>query len=108
MTDIDLHVLEPDGEEAFYGNRRTASGGFVSEDVTRGYGPEEYLRKDADSGIYRILTNYFASHQTSLTGATTVTACVYTDWGTKEEKFRLLTFRLERPEKKLLIGEVKM
>jgi hypothetical protein len=108
MTDIDLHVLEPDGEEAFYGNRRTASGGFVSEDVTRGYGPEEYLRKDAGSGIYRILTNYFASHQTSLTGATTVTACVYTDWGTKEEKFRLLTFRLERPEKKLLIGEVKM
>ena len=37
-TDIDLHVLEPNGEEAFYGHRRTSEGGFVSEDVTTGYG----------------------------------------------------------------------
>ena len=71
-TDIDLHVLEPDGEEAFYGHRRTSSGGFVSEDVTTGYGPEEYMRKEG-LGTFKILSNYFASHQTALTGATTVT-----------------------------------
>ncbi len=107
-TDIDLHVLEPNGEEAFYGNRRTAEGGFVSEDVTTGYGPEEYLRKDADRGVYKILTNYYASHQTSLTGAVTVMACVYTDWGTANEKFQLITFRLDKPKDKLLIGKVEL
>lgn len=107
-TDIDLHVLEPNGEEAFYGNRRTAEGGFVSEDVTTGYGPEEYLRKDADRGVYKILTNYYASHQTSLTGAVTITACVYTDWGTANEKFQLITFRLDKPKDKLLIGKVEL
>lgn len=107
-TDIDLHVLEPNGEEAFYGNRRTDEGGFVSEDVTTGYGPEEYLRKDADRGVYKILTNYFASHQTSLTGAVTITACVYTDWGTANEKFQLITFRLDKPKDKLLIGKVEL
>jgi len=104
-TDIDLHVLEPDGEEAFYGNRRTDSGGFVSEDVTTGYGPEEYLRKEG-KGTFKILTNYFASHQTALTGQATVTATVYTDWGTPAETFRILTLRLDKPKDNLLIGKV--
>lgn len=107
-TDIDIHVLEPNGEEAYYGYRRTSEGGFVSEDVTTGYGPEEYLKKDLERGVYKICSNYFASHQTSLTGAATITVCVYTDWGTKDEKFELITFRLDKPKKKLLIGEVKL
>lgn len=108
QTDIDLHVLEPNGEECYYGHRRTAEGGFVSEDVTTGYGPEEYLKKELESGTYKVLSNYFASHQTKLTGATTVTATVYTDWGTAQEKRQVLTLRLEKPKSKHLIGEVKL
>ena len=108
QTDIDLHVLEPNGEECYYGHRRTAEGGFVSEDVTTGYGPEEYLKKELESGTYKVMSNYFASHQTKLTGATTVTATVYTDWGTAQEKRQVLTLRLEKPKSKHLIGEVKL
>ena len=107
-TDVDLHVLEPDGEEAYYGHRRTSTGGFVSEDVTTGYGPEEYLRKAADNGVYRILANYFASHRQALTGAATVTATVYTGWGTKDEKRVVFSFRLDKPKDKHPIGEVKI
>ena len=106
-TDVDLHVLEPDGEEAYYGHRRTSTGGFVSEDVTSGYGPEEYLRKEG-SGVFRILANYYASHQTALTGATTVSATVYTDWGTAAEKREILTMRLSKPKNKVNIGEIKV
>jgi len=108
QTDIDLHVLEPNGEECYYGHRRTAEGGFVSEDVTTGYGPEEYLKKELETGVYKVMSNYFASHQTKLTGATTVTATVYTDWGTAQEKRQVLTLRLEKPKSKHLIGEVKL
>ena len=107
-TDIDIHVLEPNGEEAYYGNRRTAEGGFVSEDVTTGYGPEEYLKKELESGKYKVLSNYFASHQTALTGATTVTATVYTDWGTAQEKRQVLTLRLDKPKDKHLVGEIEL
>ena len=107
-TDIDLHVLEPNGEECYYGHRRTAEGGFVSEDVTTGYGPEEYLKKELEEGTYKVLSNYFASHQAALTGATTVTATVYTDWGTAQEKRQTLTLRLDKPKAKHLIGEVKL
>ncbi|MBP5790865.1 MAG: DUF2135 domain-containing protein, partial [Kiritimatiellae bacterium] len=104
-TDIDIHVLEPDGEEAFYGHRRTSTGGFVGEDVTTGYGPEEYLRKEGE-GRFRILANYFASHQTALTGAVTATATVYTDWGTLAEKMQIVTMRLDKPKSRVEIGEV--
>ena len=107
-TDVDLHVLEPNGEEAFYQNRRTSEGGFVSGDVTTGYGPEEYLKKDSAAGVYKIMSNYFASHQSSLTGAVTISVGVYTDWGTANEKFKLITFRLDKPKDKFLIGEIKM
>jgi len=106
-TDIDLHVLEPDGEEAYYGHRRTGSGGFVGEDVTTGYGPEEYLRKEG-RGKFKILTNYYSSHQTALTGAVTATATVYTDWGTAAEKRAVLTLRLDKPKDKHLVGEVNV
>jgi len=107
-TDIDLHVLETGGEEAYYGHRRTSAGGFVSEDVTTGYGPEEYLRKESPAGTYKILTNYFASRQTALTGPATVTATVYTDWGTAAEKRQVLSLRLDKPKNKCSIGSVDL
>ena len=107
-TDVDIHVLEPDGEEAFYRNRRTSKGGFVSEDVTTGYGPEEYLCKDAHKGKYRILANYYASHRQALTGAAVVTATVYTNWGRGNEKSQILSFRLDKPKDKHPVGEVTM
>lgn len=107
QTDIDLHVLEPNNEEAYYGHRRTAEGGFVSEDVTTGYGPEEYMAKEAQAGIYKVLSNYFASHQTALTGATTISATVYTNWGRSTEKMQILTLRLDKPKSNQLIGEIK-
>ena len=107
-TDIDLHVLEPGGEEAYYSHRRTSSGGFVSEDVTTGYGPEEYIRKTSEKGVYKVMANYFASHKQALVGAATVTASVYTGWGTKDEKMETLSFRLDKPKDKHLVGEVKV
>ena len=107
-TDVDLHVLEPDGEEAYYGHRRTSSGGFVSEDVTTGYGPEEYLRKTADKGVYKILANYFASHRQQLTGAATISATVYTGWGTKDEKRQIMSLRLDKPKDNHPIGEIEI
>ena len=53
MTDIDLHVIEPTGEKAYYAHNRTKIGGCVSRDFTRGYGPEEYMLKGAFPGAYR-------------------------------------------------------
>ena len=105
-TDIDIHVLEPNGEEAFYKNRRTESGGFVSQDITTGYGPEEYLQLKGQKGVYKVLTHYYGSSQQKLTGPATATATVYTNWGRKEEKRQILSLRLDRPKEKVTVGEI--
>ena len=58
-TDIDLHVLDPAGEECCYNHNRTAMGGRLTEDVTTGYGPEMFVLRRAAPGPYRAwLSNY--------------------------------------------------
>ena len=105
-TDIDIHVLEPNGEEAYYKNRRTASGGFVSQDITTGYGPEEYLQFKGQKGVYKVLTHYFGSSQQKLTGPATATATVYTNWGRPDERLQILSLRLDKPKEKVSVGEI--
>ncbi len=107
-TDVDIHVLEPDGEEAFYRHRRTSTGGFVSHDVTTGYGPEEYLKKNAAKGVYKVLAHYFGSRQQTLLGPATVTATVFTNWGRPEEKRQVLSMRLDKVKDKVPIGEITL
>ena len=106
-TDIDLHVLEPGGEEAYYGNNRTGQGGLVSQDVTDGYGPEEYLIRIAPSGTYTLKTRYFASHQQTVVGPATITATVFTNWGRPNEKRETLTIRLDKPKEDIELGKVQ-
>lgn len=68
---MDLHVVEPSGNEVFYSRPRSRIGGHLSKDFTQGYGPEVYLLKTPVEGSYVVQAKYFASHQAStLTGAT--------------------------------------
>jgi uncharacterized protein YfaP (DUF2135 family) len=61
-TDLDLHVVEPSGEESWYQHKETASGGSLDVDVTTGYGPEIYTQASAQAGTYAILVDYFSDH----------------------------------------------
>ena len=105
-TDIDLHVVEPGGEEAFYSHNRTTRGGLVSRDVTDGYGPEEYLIRAAPPGLYAIKAKYYGSRQQTFVGAATVTATVFTDWGRATEKRQTLALRLDKPHDMVDIGSI--
>ena len=84
-TDIDLHVHEPGGEECFYQNRETKIGGHMTEDVTRGYGPEMYVIQDAKEGEYDVKVKYFSSDRNRTSTRTKVYATIYKNWGKKNE-----------------------
>ncbi|MEK6234455.1 MAG: hypothetical protein N2C14_07065, partial [Planctomycetales bacterium] len=49
-SDVDLHVVEPSGEDCHYGYATTKQGGRITSDVTQGYGPEMYSLPKAKPG----------------------------------------------------------
>ncbi len=60
-TDIDLHVVTPDGQHSWYGNRVIANGGALDVDVTTGFGPEIFSSPAPARGNYHVYVNYFGS-----------------------------------------------
>lgn len=61
-TDVDLHVIDPDNEECYYGHRLTKIGGKLDVDDTDGFGPEVFTLTNAVSGKYQVKVKYFSSH----------------------------------------------
>lgn len=106
MTDMDLWVVEPSGEKAFYQNRITSIGGLVSRDITDGYGPEEYALKKAMKGRYQVQANYYGSGAPSLTGAVTLQVDVFTNYGRANEKRSSTTLRLKQKREVVSVGEI--
>ena len=84
-TDVDLHVMEPTGEECYYSNSNTRIGGRLTMDVTQGYGPEMYVLEKAPPGTYNIRAKYFSSDANRASTRTKVFATVYRNWGRPDE-----------------------
>lgn len=108
LTDVDLHLFEPTGEHASYDHQRTRMGGLVSRDVTRGYGPEEYLVRRALPGDYTVKVHYYGSGQQTVIGPATMIATVYTNWGRPDERREVLTLRLDAPRELERVGVVRI
>jgi len=107
-TDIDLHVVEPSGEEVYYKHKRSMTGGMISYDVTTGYGPEEILYKIAPKGQYTVKTKYFSSHQQSLVGPATITVMYYTNWGRKNQESHIMSLRLDKQKDVVVVGNIEV
>lgn len=60
-TDLDLHIVTPDGGHAWYGNRVLKDGSAIDVDVTTGYGPEIFSSAAPPKGVYHVYVNYYGS-----------------------------------------------
>lgn len=60
-NDVDLHVVDPNGEECYYGHKSTAAGLELYSDQTQGLGPEVMVLHGAKAGTYKIGVKYFSS-----------------------------------------------
>ncbi|HKU90741.1 MAG TPA: VIT domain-containing protein [Steroidobacteraceae bacterium] len=94
-SDMDLWVDEPSGERAIYSNPLTAIGGRLSNDMTDGYGPEEYLLRRAAHGEYRISVNVYAADVINPNGSTVVTAHLYRDFGRPGQREQSMELELK-------------
>lgn len=89
-TDLDLHVVTPDGAHVFYANRVAPNGGALDVDVTTGFGPEIYASPTPLTGTHLVYVNYFGGSQEmdeDGNGAiTTASVTIISQEGTANEK----------------------
>jgi hypothetical protein len=104
-TDMDLWVDEPNGERSIYNNALTAIGGRLSNDMTDGFGPEEYLLRHAARGEYRISVNVYDTDVINPNGSTVVTARLFRNFGRADQSEQTMEIELVPEEKgEKLIG----
>lgn len=98
-TDIDLWVTDPNGEKCLYSHSRTNIGGRISQDMTQGFGPEQFLLKKAIKGTYKIEINYYGDRQATIAGPTTVMAELFTHYGSPQEKKEIIVLQMQKDAK---------
>ena len=107
-TDLDLWVENPNDEKVLYSNKTSKDGGRLSEDMTEGYGPEEFMIKKASKGDYEILVDYYADQVQKISGPTTLKVTIFTNYGRKNEKKEIRILRLNKKEDEIEVGTVSM
>jgi len=107
-TDIDLHVKDPNGEKCSYNNKRTALGGRISNDITQGYGPEQFMLKKAVKGKYEVFVNYFGDSQVKAEGPSTVMLEIFTDYSDGMQQRQVVCLQLSKENKQEKSGLVKV
>ena len=95
MSDMDLWVTDTFGEKCFYSHRFTVTGGRNSCDFTQGYGPEEYMIRNAVKGKYHVQTDYYGTHTQKVLGPVTLYAEIYTNYARENESRQFLSYRLD-------------
>jgi len=79
----------------------------VSKDFTQGYGPEEYLIKKPQDGIYKIRAKYYSNNSRSAIGPVTVQLDIFTNYGRDNEQHQTTTIRLEDHKEMHAVGEIE-
>jgi uncharacterized protein YfaP (DUF2135 family) len=88
-TDLDLHVVSPDGQHVYYGSRVSGNGGALDVDVTTGYGPEIFASPTPPGGIWHVYVNYYgAGEQRDV--ITVAQLAIITDEGTPRERQQVM------------------
>jgi tetratricopeptide (TPR) repeat protein len=108
-TDVDLHVIDPNGDEVYYGRNLSWQGGTISRDATGGYGPEEFSLKVAKPGKYRVEANFFGHRQQVLTSSTGLMLWLSSGFGTAAQQDKRTTLRLKsQGGQRVVVGEFEV
>ena len=95
QADVDLHMIEPSGEDCHYGLRQTKSGGQITRDVTDGFGPEMYWIRKAPVGKFAVKVKYFGNQANRTSMRSKVYLTIYRNYGRENQTVRFKTVELE-------------
>ncbi|MEP0263493.1 VIT domain-containing protein [Dokdonia sp.] len=105
-TDIDLHIIDPNLEECYYSHNRTAIGGKMSQDMTQGFGPEEYTVQNAVKGDYYIKVKYYGSRYQKVETPTFMKVTVFKYFGTNKETKETQIIRLVKADNEEIVAKL--
>lgn len=106
-TDLDLWVDNPMQESISYKKNYSDFGDRLSEDMTEGYGPEEYLTKKGVKGTYSIEIDYYADEVQKISGPTILKITIFKNYGKSNEIKEVRVVRLDKEEDRIDIGEIE-
>jgi uncharacterized protein YfaP (DUF2135 family) len=101
-TDVDLHVVTPTGEHAWYGERVVPSGGAIDVDVTTGFGPEIFAHPGPAPGLYHVYVNYYGAGETQ-DDLTVAQVAIITGESTARERLQVFRVPLRNPGELTLV-----
>jgi Ca-activated chloride channel family protein len=108
-TDVDLHVIDPNGDEVYYGRNLSYQGGTITRDATGGYGPEEFALRNAKPGKYRVEANFFGHRQQVLASSTGLMLWLSSGFGTTAQQDQRTTLRVKSEGgQRILVGEFEV
>lgn len=107
-TDIDLWVIDPNKEKCYYKHTKTKIGGLISDDMTEGFGPEQFTLKNAIKGKYEIKAKYYSNSQQKISGPTFLKMTVFKNYGKENEEKTVRLVRLAKQDDIIDLGTVKL
>ncbi|MFV3307315.1 YfaP family protein [Pseudomonas sp. NY15181] len=111
-TDLDLHLVTPDGGHVWYGNRSLSNGAAQDVDVTTGYGPEIIASPTPLKGQYLVYVNYYgggwseddsSGDVNAAKPLTTAQVTIVTEEGTVNEKQESFLIPMRQPGELTLV-----
>lgn len=110
-TDLDLHLVTPDGGHVWYGNRSLPNGATQDVDVTTGYGPEIIATPTPLRGQYLVYVNYYGGgygysedgESEAAQPLTTARVTIITEEGTPNEKQESFLVPMRQPGELTLV-----
>jgi uncharacterized protein YfaP (DUF2135 family) len=105
-VDIDMHVLDPNKEECYYAQKTTEAGARFSKDFTQGYGPEQYLLRNAVKGKYQITSNFYGETTLTENGPATVMVEIYITKADGNIEKRIKTIQAGKVKENGVLAEI--
>jgi len=106
-TDVDLHVIDPTGEECFYSHPETKMGGRITQDVTTGFGPEMFVLKEAAPGTYEVRAKNYSSNANRTGVRSRVHLTIYEDFGRPTERVTRTSVLLQNPGEMIQVAKIE-
>ncbi|MCU1350708.1 MAG: hypothetical protein JWO56_3738, partial [Acidobacteria bacterium] len=90
-NDVDLHIVDPAGEECYYSHPENRSGLHLYQDITQGLGPEVIRTGSLERGTYHVGVAYYSAGPMGISRGILV---VLRDEGTAAPTVDIHPFRL--------------